>query len=348
MFYIHQSSCISPQETFLNNDIETLRGSTENILQVIEPAYTMFPPGALRRMGKASRMGMGTAMQVLQNNIKPDGFIIGTANGGMEESIRFLKQIIEYNEDTLAPGSFVQSTANAIASQLGMTTQNHGYNITHVHKGLSFENSAIDVAMLLKENPEHTYLLGGVDEIASYNYNIEYAAGWYKKEPASNKELYHVKSPGSIAGEGSAMFLVNNTSENASAKLTALATLHTDDKMMVLDRMRLFITKEVPANETIELFLTGDSGDSRYADLFSSCEALINGDATIARFKHMCGEYPTASAFALWLACVLPVDKALPQHMVSRKGVERKIKNVLIYNCHQGGQHSFMLVCRTV
>lgn len=346
MFYIHQSSCISPQETFLKNDIETLHAATENILHVIEPAYTGFPPGALRRMGKASRMGMGTAMQVLQNNTKPDGFIIGTANGGMEESIRFLKQIIEYNEDTLAPGSFVQSTANAIASQLGMSTQNHGYNITHVHKGLSFENSVIDVSMLLKENPEHTYLLGGVDEIASYNYNIEYAAGWYKKEIISNNELYHTNSPGSIAGEGAAMFLVNNTAENASAELCALATLHTDDKSKVLDRMRLFIEKELSPHETIDLFLTGDDGDSRHAELFSSTEALVHVDTTIARFKHMCGEYPTASAFALWLACVLPVDKPLPQHMVRRKGVERKIKNVLIYNCHQGVQHSFMLVCR--
>jgi hypothetical protein len=300
----------------------------------------------LRRMGKASRMGMGTAMQVLQNHEGPDGFIIGTAYGGMEESVRFLKQIIEYNEDTLAPGSFVQSTANAIASQLGMSAQNHGYNITHVHRGLSFENSVIDTAMLLKENPQHTYLLGGVDEIASYNYNIEYAAGWYKKEPASNKELYQINSPGSIAGEGAAMFLVNNNKENACARLYALATLHSDDNRIVLDRMRLFIQKEIPAGETIDLFLMGDSGDSRYAELFSSCEALVSVDTTIARFKHMCGEYPTASAFALWLACVLPLDKPLPQHMISREGAGKKIKNVLIYNCHQGAQHSFMLVSK--
>lgn len=346
MFYIHQSSCISPQETFLMNDIETLHASTENILHVIEPPYTGFPPGALRRMGKASRMGMGTAMQVLQNNVKPDGFIVGTANGGMEESIRFLKQIIEYDEDTLAPGSFVQSTANAIASQLGMSTQNHGYNITHVHKGLSFENSVIDVAMLLKENPTHTYLLGGVDEIASYNYNIEYAAGWYKKEIISSEDLYNVNSLGSIAGEGAAMFLVNNTAENATAKLCALATTHTDDNTKVVDRLRSFIEKELPSDETIDLFLTGDDGDNRHAALFSSCEALVNVDATIARFKHMCGEYPTASAFALWLACVLHADTPLPKHMISREGVEREIKNVLIYNCHQGVQHSFMLVTR--
>lgn len=346
MFYIHQTSCISPQETFVNNDLHNLHDATGNILYVIEPAYTGFPAGALRRMGKASRMGMGTAMQLLQNNPKPDGIIIGTANGGMEESIRFLKQIIEYNEDMLAPGSFVQSTANAIAAQLGMSTQNHSYNITHVHKGLAFENSVIDVAMLLTEHPENSYLLGGVDEIASYNYNIEHAVGWYKKENISSKDLYSVQTPGSIAGEGAAMFLVNNRSENALAKLHSMATVHTDDVLVVLDRMRLFIANEIPAGETIDLFLTGDSGDSRYEELFSSCGSLMNGDTTIARFKHLCGEYPTASAFALWLACILPVNSSLPEHMICRKGSRKSIKNILIYNCHQGVQHSFMFVSR--
>src|SRR5476651_571210 len=204
MFFIHQTSCISPQETFSDVKVDLLHPSVDHKLLVIEPAYAGVAVGALRRMGKASRIGMGTAMQLLQNGPTPDGLIIGTANGGMEESIRFLKQIIEYNEDMLAPGSFVQSTANAIASQLGMLTKNNGYNITHVHKGLAFENAVIDTGMLLTENPLNTYLLGGVDEIASYNYNIELAAGWYKKENPGNQNLYSTNSPGSIAGEGAA------------------------------------------------------------------------------------------------------------------------------------------------
>ena len=41
--------------------------------------------------------------------------------------------------------------------------------------------------MLLKEIPGNNYLIGAVDEISSYNYNIEYLGGWYKKEIISNK-----------------------------------------------------------------------------------------------------------------------------------------------------------------
>ena len=145
MFFIHQTSCISPQETFSDVKVDLLHPSVDHKLLVIEPAYAGVAVGALRRMGKASRIGMGTAMQLLQNGPTPDGLIIGTANGGMEESIRFLKQIIEYNEDMLTPGSFVQGTPNTISSQIAFISNNKNYNLTHVHRGLAFENAVIDL-----------------------------------------------------------------------------------------------------------------------------------------------------------------------------------------------------------
>ncbi len=346
MFFIHQTSCISPQETFSNVKMDLLHVSVHNKLLAIEPAYTGVAVGVLRRMGKASRIGMGTAMRLIQEGAAPDGLIIGTANGGMEESIRFLKQIIEYHEDMLAPGSFVQSTANAIATQLSMLTKNKGYNITHVHKGLAFENAVIDTAMLLMENPGNTYLLGGVDEIASYNYIIEHTAGWYKKEYTSNQDLYKRNSAGTIAGEGAAMFLVNNKKEQAIAELTALTTLHSTDKELISGQLKAFLKKNVPSGESINLFLTGENGDARDADLVASCESAFGNETTVARFKHMCGEYPTASAFALWLACYLPIDQPLPEHMLKKQGTTNKNRTVLIYNYHKNVQHSFMLVTK--
>ena len=48
--------------------------------------------------------------------------LIGTANGGIEDSIMFLNQIHDYEEGRLTPTSFVQSTYNAIAGMMGMIT----------------------------------------------------------------------------------------------------------------------------------------------------------------------------------------------------------------------------------
>ena len=173
-------------------------------------------------MAKAVRMGVGTSLPLIKSAAAhpPAGIIIGTANGGMEESVKFLKQIIEYNEDMLTPGNFVQSIPNAISSQISLLSKNKGYNTTHVHRGLAFENAVIDAAMMLRENPANSYLVGGVDEIATYHYNLENLAGSYKKEVVSSQHLYDTDSPGSIAGEGAAMFLVGNEKEQAMAVKT--------------------------------------------------------------------------------------------------------------------------------
>lgn len=342
MIYIQQARCISPQETFLNVDLSVLHAAHNNQLVVIEPAYPGVSPGILRRMGKAGRIGMGTAMDILQQTAAPDGIVIGTANGGMEESVRFIRQIVEYNEDMLAPGNFVQSTANATAAQLAMLTKNTGYNITHVHRALAFENSLLDVIMLLKEDPLKRYLTGGVDEIASYNFQIESAAGWYKKEEIANGSLYQSGTIGSIAGEGAAMFMLTGSAEHAIAVLHVVTTVHAADLTIVSAAFQSFLEEHF-SNDPVDLLLSGENGDSRYDALFATCEQMLPQNAAIARFKHMCGEYPTASAFALWLACQAG-EKMFPPHIMKREGNKKAFRNILIMNSHHGTQHSFMRV----
>ncbi len=93
------------------------------------------------------------------------------------------------------PANFVQSTSNAAAAQIALVTKNHNYNITHVHRGLAFENALMDAVMLLKENPDAGYLLGCTDEISAYNYNIDRLAGWFRDEPVLNTELVQIMKP---------------------------------------------------------------------------------------------------------------------------------------------------------
>ena len=186
MMFIHDTTCISPQQTFLPNTLagiqpNELNQPVDHVLYAVEPAYENIPPGILRRMGRAVRFGVGAALPLLEDNKNAvDGIIIGTSMGGMQDCVKFLNQVIEYNEGTLTPTNFVQSTPNAIAGQLGLLNKNKGYNITHVHRGFSFENAMVDAAMLLEDHAGKRYLLGAVDEISSYNYNIERLDGWYK------------------------------------------------------------------------------------------------------------------------------------------------------------------------
>lgn len=346
MFYIHQTSCISPQQTFSSVNLDSLEEPIDKRMQALEPPYSDIPPGVLRRMGKVVRMGVGTAMPLLQKNKSVEGIIIGTANGGKEDCVKFLNQIKEYDEGMLTPINFVQSTPNAVAAQVGLLTKNHGYNITHLHLGLAFEYAMIDADMLLNEKPSDNYLLGAVDDISTYNYYFEDKGGWYKKDSISSKDLYTSNSNGSIAGEGATMFYVNGSSENAIATVLAVDTLHNSDLEVVSKKLREFLSENLPANEQVDIFLSGENGDTRVLKYYETCESIA-GFKDVVRFKHLCGEYPTATAIALWIACEILNGRTIPDHMVKQKSGEKKMQNVLIYNTYKGMQHSFMLVRAT-
>ncbi|HMK27754.1 MAG TPA: beta-ketoacyl synthase chain length factor [Chitinophagaceae bacterium] len=344
MFYIHQTSSISPQHSPGNVDLNVLFEPVDKKLHAIEPVYGGIPPGVLRRMGKAVRMGVGAALPLLYGNTVPDGIIIGTTDSGKEDSAKFLNQIVDYDEGMLTPLNFVQSTPNAVAAQIGLLTKNHGYNITHLQPGLAFEFAMIDADMMLQENPLNNYLLGAVDDISERNYCSEEKAGWHKKENISNKILYETNSPGSIAGEAATMFLVNGNEVDPILKVHALDTLHHEEELVVKEKIQGFIKKYLPAGEKIDLLLTGENGDNRLLKYYSSCESVVNDDVAIARFKHMSGEFPTAIAMGLCLCCELLPKQTMPDHMLKRKGSAGKYKNTLIYNNYRGTQHGFMLV----
>jgi hypothetical protein len=331
MLYIHDSSCIFPQE-----GLDSPVGPVNNQLKAVEPRYEGIPGNVLRRMSKSVKMGIGAALPLLK--YAPDGILIGTGYGGMEDSIRFLNQIIEYDEGVLTPGTFVQSTANAIASQLGLLHHNRGYNITYVNRGLAFESALLDAAMLVREHPGKSWLAGGVDEISAHNYRFEYAEGWYKKEAFTGNDLYGSDTPGSIAGEGAAHFILNGRRDGALMEIRKIVLLGGEDENALRSALTGLLEGKSP-----DLLLSGENGDSRALRWYRIVESLMGPDTGVARFKHLCGEYPTASAFALWLACNFPA--ALPGHLLKRppRGTPR---HILIYNNYKFIQHSLILLER--
>ncbi len=336
--FVVDSVCISPQKTFLKADLSQLELSAENKLKVIEPANEGIPLNTLRRMGKAVRLGVGAALPLTRNYTSLNGIIIGTANGGMEDCIKFLNQIIQFNEGTLTPTNFVQSTSNAIAAQIGLTVRNTSYNITHVHRGLAFENAMIDAKMKLDENPSHTFLLGGVDEISTYNFNIENLGGWYKKNTTSNAALFSDETNGSIAGEGVAMFITSNKKENAYFEIAEVTTMHTQNISEVNNALKTIIDNYgMP-----DLFLSGENGDKRLNNFYNAVEKILT--APVARFKHLCGEYPTASSFAVWLAGHILKTQTVSSMLLKSTVAPVQFNKILVYNTYKGIQHSFILL----
>jgi beta-ketoacyl synthase-like protein len=320
MLYIHQAIAISPQETFPFPDLTRIYQPVDNKLEIREPSYEGIPRNLLRRMGKAVRMGIGASAPILRSTPRPvSGIVIGTGNGGTADSFSFLQQMKEYGEALLTPGSFAQSTSNAMASQLSMMDQNKSYNLTHVHRGLAFEMALLDVSLLSREEESAFYLLAGVDELSPSNYALDEMEGWYP--------------PGIIAGEGAAAFLVSGEAQNAVVSLRAVATLHTSDVDIVREELANFLATHLPAGEDIACLFSGDNGDLRLKAYYQACERWMSRGTAVLHFKRFCGEYPTAAAFALWLA--------YHQHLEAGGAGPR---NYLIYNTYKGRQHSFILL----
>jgi hypothetical protein len=338
--FIHRSSCISPQHTFDGSHAEIPLEPVNNILRVMEPKYEGIPLNILRRMGKAVRIGVGAALPLLNGDAKPDGILIGSANGGMEDCIKFLNQVMEYDEGRLTPTNFVQSTPNAIAAQAGLATANTGYNITHVHRGLAFENALLDAMMLLAGNDRATCLVGGVDEVSSYNYNLERLGGWYKKENVSGAGLYAPQTDGSIAGEGAAMFTVSNNREDAVAEVKGIQMLHTNDPVEVAHRLKLFMD----VHGAHDIFLSGENGDARLQPFYDACENMLPPETVKLHYKHITGEHPSTTALALWLACRFLQTQEIPGHFFKSAPSVSSFGKILMYNTGKGEQHSFISV----
>ena len=345
MFYIHKAECLSPQPSL--EDFDNVNHFNKNKLYVTEPKYSGIPSSTLRRMGKAVRLGMGVAMPFLNEEEHFDGIIIGTANGGMEDCIKFLNQIMEYDEDTLTPTNFVQSTTNAIAAQLAFFFKNKGYNATHVHRGLAFEMALLDVQMLLNENPQNKYLIGGVEEISTYNFNIDFLAKWFREIEIDNFDLYNDKFEGTIAGEGASMYSVSLNSNDSLAKCVATDTLHTEDISEVQSFFESFIKRNNLNIDSIDVLISGENGDTRFEDFYNLIESNLRDETIISRFKHLIGEFQTATSIALFLGIQIIKNNKVPDLTIKKNGESGNINNILIYNNYQGLQHSLIYIQKT-
>jgi hypothetical protein len=196
----------------------------------------------------------------------------------------------------------------------------------------------------LKERPDAGFLLGCTDEISAYNYNIDSLAGWFRKEPVLNTELFADSADGTIPGEGSFMVWMNNQKEGAFASLDAVRTIHTEDPAVLLNILKNFLSENFIPGERPDLLLTGENGDRRLLKYYEAVESVFQDSDSVARFKHLCGEYCTATSFACWLSFQILADGSIPPFVIKKNNSVKPVRRILIYNNYRGAQHAFVLV----
>lgn len=344
--YIRATGSISPQNTFGHPAL--LNPLTESIgdkMNCIEPDYKdLIDPKLIRRMSRIIKMGVAAASECLQeaDTQTPDAIITGTAYGCLEDSVSFLSKMVEFNEQFLTPTSFIQSTHNTVGAQIALMMKCHAYNNTFVHRGFSFESALLDAVLLMKENEANNVLVGGIDEITTASHTILTRMGLYRRTPVSNLQLFSGKHKGTIAGEGAAFFMLSNRAhEQNYASIDGFTTFYKPNGIADIEaEIVSFLKSHELAIDDVDVCILGRNGDEKSDTVYTELQSSIFNDSFSINYKNLCGEYPTAVSFALWLAANILKKGALPSAIGQKENVTR----VLIYNHHQGIHHSLMLL----
>jgi len=347
--YIHSVASISAQNTTDENSfLDDLVTYEENVISAIEPNYRDFiPPAAARRMAKGIKMGVVASKLALnQAEIEvPDAIITGTGLGCQRDSEKFVSAIIDNDEQFLTPTPFIQSTHNTVGGQIALEIQCKGYNFTYVHDSVSFESALLDAELQLRNDEAKNILIGGVEEQGDHTTELFKIAGLIKKEKVSSEALLTSKTKGAVYGEGANFFLLTNEKKaNCYAELLDVAIYNTLKKEHLMCSLEGFLKNHQLTPYDIDLLICGNNGDVEY-DYFY--DILISGlfkDTQQAYYKHLSGEFHTASSFGFWMANKILKTQTLPEVVKLNHIKNTEFKYVLLYNQYLGENHSFTLL----
>ncbi len=351
--YIKGAAVLSPQKTFGDQGfpVEIAEYANATMLKCIEPVYRDFlDPMASRRMSRIVKMGVCSALKCLHDcGVEmPDAIITGTGLGCLEDTGKFLSSVYTNDEKLLNPTPFIQSTHNTVAGAIALAIKCHHYNATYTHRGFSFENALEDAIMQLEINPEHNILAGGFDELTDTVYAITKRLGLWKNCPVNSPLLLEQPSRGSLPGEGVAFFMLSGKAGNHSmARLKLLRTFYKPaGEADIAARITGALTEAGMDAGGIDLAIIGLNGDNRTDRLYTAVTQHVLSQVPYAAYKHLCGEYDTSSAFALWLGAWILQHQQVPPAVLMGDKKPSSLNTILIYNHLRGINHALYILER--
>lgn len=310
--YIGAASCVSVQDTFDSTTwYDHVLPLPAEQARLKAPDYKQYlDPMATRRMSKVLKNALLTAKQAMDrlSVAEIDGVITATAWGCQEDTAKFLDSFESLGEELLSPTSFIQSTHNTIGGLIAMSIKCNGYNNTISHDLMSFETALLDAVLLMKEQKSPmTCYVGGVDELT------DLSAGIFNRTQCYDSPY--------TTSEGTTCFLVHNKS--SQVKNVALTEITLSDQ-------EHFQLEQKLAEQQPDLIFV------------SSKETITPDHIPVFDYKSLCGEYATASAFALFLAFEL-LQKPGMKLALGLKD-ELNIKKIAVVNQYQQNRCSYIEV----
>lgn len=280
---------------------------------------------------------------------RPTGIITATGYGFLEETEKFLTELLERREKQLTPTYFMQGTYNALAGLVALSMKCTGYNNTFVSKGFAFENALQDAMLQLADDPGGNFLVGAFDEAASVQYKTGMRDKYYKSEWVQNLDLFESKTIGTLQGEGAAFFnIATYPSPRTWCQLTDLKMVYSPtDAKELSEELKSFLTVNNITPNAVDVWINGVSGDIERDYLLTNIENSVLQKTPQLRHKHLSGEYCTAVSFALWLGASILKKQFIPDVVkVPTLAFPQVLETVLIINQYMSKNYSFLLLKR--
>ncbi|MDN5396123.1 MAG: beta-ketoacyl synthase chain length factor [Chryseobacterium sp.] len=350
--YINSASCISVQDTLKDHFSQDLKADPSvQVLKAIDPNYKEFiPPAMIRRMSKTVKMSSVASNYALKEAgiEKPDAIIVGTGMGCSQDSEKFLKNVIDNNEEFLTPTFFIQSTHNTVAGQIALGLQCHAYNFTYVNTSSSLEFSFLDAQIQINDGEAENVLVGAADEQTNRTMELYRLNNTIKKEEDLPADYLHSETDGVIWGEGAAFFVLGkDKTENSYAQLKDIQIINRLNTEEINSCIENFLAKNKVKKEDIDAVILGFSGDAKSDVYYTKAMDLFQNSALLY-YKHLSGEFNTASGFSTFMACHILKEQQIPDVMMINATKKEEIRSILIYNHLAGSDHSLVLLERAL
>lgn len=352
-YYIQGMGNISPQRTFDNSEfLPEISEYKENVLSAVTPEFKNYiNPVALRRMSRMFKIGLSAA-KICAQDAKlemPDGIITASGYGCIGDTSRFLIEVIDNGEKQLTPTLFMQSTYNSISGGIAMAMKCNNYNTTYVHRGFAFETALEDAMMQIADVPSKRMLVGGFDETNDGQYDISVRTGFIRKNYVDSLSLFKTTEKGTLQGEGAAFFVLGGEkTDNSYARIIGLRMVYApkDKSELILAIDQLLHENGLKAAE-VDIVINGVGGDQVndqknhqvMEDFFSETQQVV--------FKHLSGDYCTASSFGLWLGAQILRYQHIPEIVkVNQAHTDSPIRNILLLNHFRGKNYGIVFLSK--
>lgn len=346
--YINSAACISAQDTLNEDFFRNLKPENSvQVLKAIEPVYKEFiPPAMIRRMSKTVKMSSVASQYALKEAgiENPDAIITGTGMGCSQDSEKFLKNVLDNHEEFLTPTYFIQSTHNTVAGQIALGLQCHAYNFTYVNTSSSLEFSFLDGKLQINDGEAENVLVGSTDEQTERVMELYQLNKTIKKEENLPVDFLNSETEGVIWGEGASFFVLGKEkTESSYAQLLDIQITNKLDLEETQQFIEDFLAKNNLTNKDIDAVILGFSGDVKSDVYYKNAMDLFDNSALLY-YKHLSGEFNTASGFSTFMACHILKNQEIPEVMLINDLKKEEIKNILLYNHLGGDDHSLVLL----